>query len=561
MHSIKRDKERGLRLHEWELIFSYSTYLPSPVPNLEAAARRLVQSGLGYAAVTSGGSCVWREGNDLEAGTISIDIQDATTRATIQLPEVGFDLVRRELLRAASLRYSEIKLFGRDSSLPVPYLRLSVMPCTLSDVPTDADEESVSRALFHPSVKVYETGDIVVSLKYVPDANSVDVEAFIEHDLKIRRDDFDLMVVPTRLAQAQARIYEAAIPSRTWLGRWQKMKRLNRFDASLERNAMELEFEGNKFMFAPLGLETEYEKRVSTPELALALVAGVFHDLGNSREGWKAVFLGDRLQLPRDAFWTGRPHIHIVRHSDQRYTASQNERVHGAAYARILAEIPEVPDNIARQFLPKNMRPLGDYALYTNGATILWVWARTGLDREQQLPWSANNPGQFVDEHEIQAELLEYGHIVHRRLAAEARDAVETDSILRAQERLLEWEGAMREAGHYGEIREFLSEAWGLTGVDQLRDRITRNLQIQQTRTTLRDAAREARWEQAITVLFGLLAVPSLANEVLRPFWLFLHLPRPAAAETFTLTLLLVALVIIGLCLVGLRVLGTRRRH
>ena len=58
---------------------------------------------------------------------------------------------------------------------------------------------------------------------------------------------------------------------------------------------------------------------------------------------------------------------------------------------------------------------------------------------------------------------------------------------------------------------------------------------------------------RAISILFGLIAVPRIAEEVLKPLWKVLALPRPKVDEDFSLLLIgislsMVAVVIGGTC-------------
>jgi hypothetical protein len=251
---------------------------------------------------------------------------------------------------------------------------------------------------------------------------------------------------------------------------------------------------------------------------------------------------GDKAASP---FWVGRPHVHILQFTGQRATAKVNEDQYGEEFGLVLAGVANAPSGFGRAQLPKNLRTLNDYAVYVNSAATLWVWARNGLNRVESSP-AEGQRARLIDEHEVQGDLLNLGHIMHRRLYQESRwNKASTRSVLRAQADVLELEGAMRDAAHFGEIRDLLAEGWEQMGVPPLREGISRLLAIQHAGAQITEAESQAQWQTLIAVIFGLTAVPPLANEVLRPIWSIYCLARPQDDAEFQLLLVGVSLVVV----------------
>ena len=109
-------------------------------------------------------------------------------------------------------------------------------------------------------------------------------------------------------------------------------------------------------------------------------------------------------------FWSGRPHIYLVRFGNQCKTASENESKHGPHFGRIISRAAALDDEAAKSALPKDARLFEDYSAYVNGAATLWVWSKGGLSTEHMDA----NRGNLIYERQALAELLEYGYMLYR---------------------------------------------------------------------------------------------------------------------------------------------------
>jgi len=91
----------------------------------------------------------------------------------------------------------------------------------------------------------------------------------------------------------------------------------------------------------------------------------------------------------------------------------------------------------------------------------------------------------------------------------------------------------MSEASHFGEIRDLLDYGWGELKLPELRDRIQEGLSLRESETRVSEARLSARVGRTLTVLFGLAAVPNVAQRVVEPLWELFGIPRPINEAAF----------------------------
>ncbi len=236
--------------------------------------------------------------------------------------------------------------------------------------------------------------------------------------------------------------------------------------------------------------------------------------------------------------------------------APENERRFGADMGWMLAGGWFRPIQLGRQYLPPNSRTLGDYGAYITLSGSLWVWTSEML--EEQRATAINDPRAIIYEHQSIMEFLEYGYMLHRALLSGATGPASWAEVLVRRRELLTHAVRLEEASHFGEIRTLLQKGWGLMGLPEIRDRIREALSIRQDEVAAREARQSERTGWALTALFGFLAVPTIATEVLLPLWNLLGPPVRVRPEV--LKLLAIAVAALGAGGFTWAVLNVQRR-
>jgi hypothetical protein len=448
--------------------------------------------------------------------------------------------------QAAFLRFGEARLFGDDIFAVPPYIRAFLGEYTLAR--TECERPKIITC--YPVVKLYESGVLLLELRIISPQHPVPLEEFIKEYVNIYTGVFDEIEVSPALAKLAPRVYmNYTLPKISLLDRFRLKKMGETHDKTVNQLTEDIESGDFTFKSAPLPsvAQGKSEPLISLVQTVFGVVAFV---VSSPREGRRLLLLGQRPLIEQGNYWEGRPHIHIVRHDEQAETPAENEERHRESFRWILSRVSKVPPVDRTSFLPANARLFADYAAYITCQATLWVWSKNGL--KAQKKWEDANRGHLIYEHQAHAEMMEYGYMLHRSMAEGVTSVRGSRDVTRLRRKLSELKSRMRQSSHYGEVTNLLSSGWESMGVQDLREEIAEGLAIREAEAQIAEMSTTERLGRAFTILFGLMAVPPLATEVIQPVWELLSLWRPsnpAAAKWF---MIFVALILVSATIYGL---------
>jgi hypothetical protein len=317
----------------------------------------------------------------------------------------------------------------------------------------------------------------------------------------------------------------------------------------VEQRTTEAEDDDFSFRLSPWSGETN-----SFRSIALSIFHTCAYLVAGPRLGLSFLLRGPKVPPILGQFWSGRPHIHIIRFRDQRETASENSQVHAGAFYSILSRTPD----LART-LPKNLRLFEDYSAYVSSSSSLWVWSKRGLKREADR--TDPNRGNFIYERQMLMELLEYGYMLHRRLYHRVDNLQSTDQVMEVRRYLLELRLRMRESSQSGEIRELLEAGWDALGLRTLISEIDAGLALRESEMRSADSMRTTRVGWVIAIVFGIVGIPRLADQVVMPAWNVLKLQPVGDTDTMKLLSAGIATSVIVIFLTAVLCMISRRNR
>ena len=521
-----------MRIHEWEVWHTYASYLRVTKVDIDQAARSLVESGIALCSMLQNGRTYWSSDQSLCSGNTTVDLGDHDGTATIRVeylsgPDDSLTGFAREAwYQAGYFLVSEKKIFGNDLYLPSSYVRAFLGQCNL--IVTDHPE---SKILIYPTILIYESGVILLEMRTIGRDSSVSLQQFISDSVNLFQMKFERAEVPPRLAMLATKAYyhsrcEWSFQERRALAKLQRKHN----SAVLERTK---HYNEGAFGFdlAPMSSRGS----INPEETLTSFSRTVFHTiafiLGRPRSGLAFLLRGQKQTLRLGEFWSGRPHIHLVRFENQCDTASENERRHATAFQSVLFRAP-VPDPFpVNQSLPRDCRLFDDYNVYITSAATLWIWSKGGIDRLHK--WKDANRGYLIYPHQATVELLEYGYMLHRSLLENAEEYGNLDEVFAARGALIKLRKDMMYASCSGEIMDLLNHGWTQFKVPELREMIDETLRLHEARKSNYEARMTVRFGHLLTILFGLVATSSLAKQVVEPVWKWLNIPRPIDDITF----------------------------
>jgi len=506
----------GLEIEEWEIWHTYATFLESTAVDLPQSARRLVASGIAECVMLRDGRTYWRSNGMVGSGSTTVGTDSISGRPAFRLeldegckakPD-GFALEAWGL--GSYFLMSERRVLGDEAALPPAYLRAYLGKCVLTSVSPD---KTSSQLDLYPVLIVYESGVMIVEFRMIGPKTVRALADFIADDVNLFRRRFDRVDVAPGLVAFAARAYHRFDYQGNFIRRLQVLWLQAGHDIAVRQITKKQADEHFSFDLAPLTR--------SEPEDLKSIAQTIFHIaafiVGRPRAGLAFLLWGQPPAPAVGEFWSGRPHVHLVRFRNQCRTASENEDRHGPDFGRILSRISTVDEAAARHGLPKDARLLQDYNAYVLRSCSLWVWSTDGLSG--QMASMDANRGNLIYERQVLAELLEYGYMLHRSLYHRLEKFSTTAEVISVRRQVLQLQRKMHEASHSGEILELLENGWDKLGLPALISEIDAGLRLRESETSSIEALRSTRVGWALTVVFGFVAVPTLADQVIQPLW------------------------------------------
>lgn len=503
-------------LYEWEVWNTYSSFLTGEQVDLFGTAEALVEQNLAECAMHSGGRTYLRTHEGIRRGQTTFRPNTSRTRASVNLAyDDGLDGPRptrfaAETFRQASTsRFAEHRVFLDEEDYFPEYVRAHMGQCNLINTQTGV------RIRCYPAVKLYSSGVILVSFRVLSPNRPTGSKAFILNYVTTARKGFERIEVPPALVRIASQASSRAVRS-SLVGRLGLLRAEREYAAAIQR-ATRVDNEGD-FPFRVVPLFTESPDNLHTlTELAHTIVAAVGFIASAPRSATAFALKGETSIRQMGGFYMGRVNCHLVRFEDQAATARENERRFGGDLGWMIAGGWFRPRELGRQYLPPNSRTLQDYGAYIDFGASLWVWTTRMLEEQDQT--AIGDPRNIIYEHQSIVDFLEYGYMLHRALLDGATGPATWPEVLRRRRALLGHTIRLDETSHFGEIRTLLRNGWNLMGLPEVRERIHEALSIRQDEATTTEARRGERTGWALTILFGFLAVPTLASEVLVPLW------------------------------------------
>ena len=542
-------------IRDWDIWYTYSSFLEVSHIDLTAAASALVRSGLSPCVVHRDGQTWWKVENQVRTGQTLIQLSQRGVSATVSLEvdgggDAGLEGYTKEVwTQACNFRFNEMRLC-KDGPLPPPYIRV-----TLGEFHLTSSDENIS-VILYPVVKLFETGVILVQFRLIAPDRDIPLEEFIPHYVDLGGALFNEVLVPPSVTELAAKAYFHSATSWPLYWRYLLHKAECKHDQAVEELTQEIESGDFSAMLAPMTSEGEAGDTLSS--IASTLYSIIGYVISKPRSG--AIFLlrGQVDIISSGNYWSGRPHIHVLDFEGQKISAKENISAFGGEFGLILGRtVADTPDDGLR-YLTDDLRHFDDLSSFISQSATLWVWSLNG--KERQAESADANRGHLIYEQQAIVELLEYGYMLHRALLSKVEKAKDANEIHELRWAVNHLQFDMENATHFGETRALLFSGWDEIGLAKLKDRISAALSIRSEQVTFHDARRSERQGKLLTIVFGMIAVPPIANDVLSPAWDLLGWWTPCGESAKSLFFIVIAVAFVILLVSTLNPFGWGRR-
>jgi len=531
-----------LWLEEWELWYTFSVFFPDITVDLETAGRLFVKAGIADCCIVSSGQTFGKSEGDLVSGTTFIEFSGDLTSMTASFTPEATKLApmspfaHEAWLTGTQFLFGEARQFSQDRNFPEHHLRAFFQPVCLF---SETDECT----FLYPMVVLYQSGVLLMEFRVISPNYPVEINDFIRNYVNMQQREYDYALVPSEigmLAPEASLFYSGFKPSLFQRLEILRSKRQQVLD--IQHLSEQINLGGFDFTLVPL---SRTERKESLTSIALTLQAIIGLVLRSPITPLDLLIKGIP-GLPRIGnYWIGRPHAHVLRHSNQMETSTENEKANMASYRQILARVSGNSSDTSIE-LPPDSRKFEDYSAYITLASSLWVWSKEGLRAQESI--ADTNRGNFIYERQIQVELLEYGFIVHKALAEKSQSPKEYSDILLLRKDLASLKLGLLEVSPYGEVNDLLSKGWEQMKVDAMQNQIAENLAILESEIKYRESRRADQLRVWLT-LIGLATSAKFALSVVGPTWTGLGLWVPSDENLSEPFLMLISFMVLVLSL------------
>ena len=396
----------------------------------------------------------------------------------------------------------------------------------------------------------------MVQFRSIAPDRAIPLAEFIDHHVNLGLVPFDRVEVPPAISDLATKVYYQSI--RSWPFHLRVALNISERYHSRAVQEETREVTSGDFIAKLASLSHDDETRDTLSSLAQTLYYIVGFVINRPRTGMEFLLRGQRRIITPGNFWSGRPHIYLIDFEGQKATAKENVQAYGTQFGWIHARLSSEDSELGLRYLPKDTRHFDDYSAFISQSASLWVWSNEGKRRQEG--WMDANRGHLIYEQQSVIELLEYGYMLHRALLAKTEAATSAKEVLVLRWAINHLHSQMADVSNFGEIRDLLHAGWKELGVDVLQSLISEGLSIKQAQTSLREARYNERVGRWLTIVFGVVAIPTLANAVLRPLWALFEWWHPSNESAGDLFFIGIAFVFVIIAIVLLSRIGRSLR-
>ena len=236
-----------LGICEWEVWYTYATYLCVTPVDLDAAARSLVQTGIASCTMLQNGRTYWSAGTKICSGNTAVDLEESTGTTVFRIePDPGCSetldgFAAEAWFQAGYFRSAEMQVFGADGYLPPPYVRAFLGQIRLTS------SESKSTVHLYPILILYESGVMVLELRTISPELPVPLREFIVGAVNLFQFPFGRVEASPGLVRLAPQATSDPLHNRSILARW-KTVRLQRGHENAVREPPE-QLDGGDIVF------------------------------------------------------------------------------------------------------------------------------------------------------------------------------------------------------------------------------------------------------------------------------------------------------------------------
>lgn len=519
----------------WEISHTYSSYLSFDKIDLNELAVRLIVNDLAELIIESNEIVYWKFNDELQVAQLILVVDENRSSGVFHLePLLGSTLEMTENVGvffndACNLIFSDQKLFNTANvkkNIRVYFQKFLA-------------KYSYGEFLILPYFKIFEDGVTLVKYRIKSKNKEIEIYDFIENFVNIGLNKFlDIKVSPS-ISKLSSVAYMYSI-KQSIFSRFQCLRDAKIHINEVNNRTFDYIYENEKFKLVEIPRTEGNQDSLSSLTLNYLNIINFIYIAPNN--DLKFLLFGVNEKIHQSNYWSGRPYIYLINFEEKEQTSSQNNNKFYKEFIGIIQRAYNPYTNI--QDLPEDMRVFEDSSDFISSSGYLCAFSN--LLNEDGVKNSIYNK-------EIISEYLEYGYIIHRVLKAKIQystDLSETFSLRSDVNNLDE----LYELSYSGEVRSFLERGWQEFGLSKIKKQIDEKINIDHDYKNYKYQIYNNNFNRLLTIVFGILTIPTLAKELIIPIWKYSEIMIPKDENLITIFSLIIAFFVITILISALRI-------
>lgn len=521
---------------DWGISYTYSSYLSFSEIDLNKLAVRLITNDLAELIIESNQIVYWKFNDELRVAQLLFTPDEDGNSGAFHL----------ELLFGSTLEMTEdIEVFFEDAcNLAFSDQKLFNTTDVKKNIRVYCQKflakYSYGEFLILPCLKIFEDGVTLVKYKLESKNKDIKIYDFIENFVNIGLNKFlDIKVSPS-ISKLSSISYMYSI-KQSIFSRFKCLKDAKMHINEVNNRTSEYTIENQIFRLVEFpGAENNKDSFSSLTLTYLNIINFIY--VAPKRD-WHFLLFGINGRVHQSNYWSGRPYVYLFDFKDKEQTASQNNNKFYKEFIGIIQRAYN--PYITIQELPEDMRAFEDSSDFISSSGYLCAFSN--ILNEDGVKNAIYNK-------EIISEYLEYGYIIHKALKAKIQysNNLSETFLLRSYVNNL---GELYELSYSGEVRTFLEKGWQEFGLSKIKKQIDEEINIDHDYKNYKYQIYNNNFNRFLTIIFGVLTIPTIAKEVIVPIWRYSEIMVPKDENLITIFSLIIAFFTITTLVYLLRIL------
>ncbi|WP_173910158.1 hypothetical protein [Acinetobacter sp. Marseille-Q1618] len=518
----------SFEIHDSIIYFTYSSFISVDSFHLNDLADEIIKSGFAICIMNS--ECVFQCRSNKEVKFYAQTYVDDQ-----QLEHVEFISDKGEYLRlsdgnenynyfygAYMKHLSELRLFNKDSL--TKYIKIY-----LDDFVIEIDEFEF---LVNPEISVYEDGIVIIKYGLVYNSLDLDVFSYIDNILNSSFKNINKLLVSPYFCKLASIAY-GSFNKVPFYKRYEHLGIEKRHCIEVDKLTINYEFGEEVIKLIELPRKSGEREDFSTITQTILNVIGYISVTPN--KGMRYILLGQKNIIPNGEYWSGRPYVYLINFTKNYNDSNRNNKVHSKYFSMLLARTSGSDFNGKSLH---DLRVFNDISVFIESSGGLVVFSKN-VDEIATIE-------NYIIDYELINQYLEYGYMINKLLLQKVYDSKNNEDIF-----ILRWRvnmiNSLGENTYVGEFRDLLKHGWKEYGIENIQKQIYEAIEISKDENQYRYTRQANRRNLMVMILFGLMAIPTISETIIKPIWIYfgIYLPKAIVFQSLFFFLVTMSLIFI----------------